>query len=154
MALASTLLGLGTIGHDPVDDPSAATARQALAPLIHPGSKDAVLLSTGALQGVHPVDQAVCLAFGVQAGTLGSVPGQGHALRDLEWGGRGLDVRVRQVVAAALATLINRRDVALVSTATEPAPGGFVVTITYRNLRLPGDPSAPSAPTTLRVPVT
>ena len=154
MPLGSYPLGLGPLGHDPVGDPSEAGARQALAPLIHPGSHDAVLLSTGALQGVHPVDQAVCLALGVERGTLGSVPGQGHALRQMTHLGKDLPVRVRQLVEQALAVLLNRGDILLQSVTTDRVPGGFTLQVTYKNLRLPPDPNAASTPTTLRVPVT
>lgn len=154
MALGSYALGLGVIGHDPVADPSDPTARQQLAPLLHPGSRDAVLVEGGALLGVHPVDQAVSLAFGIERGTLGSLPSQGHALRQIEYGGAGLSTRVRLAVEQALAVLINRGDVALLSVGVVPLPGGFAVEIAYRNLRLPVDPSAPAAPTTLSVPVT
>lgn len=154
MPLGSYPLGLGPLGHDPVGDPSEAGVRQAQAPLIHPGSRDAVLLSTGALQGVHPVDQAVCLALGIERGGVGSVPGQGHTLRQMAHLGRDLEAQVRQRVEQALAVLTGRRDVALLSVSTTRAPGGFTVEVAYRNLRLAPDPNAASPSTTLRVSVT
>lgn len=154
MPLAAFACGLGPVGHDPVADPSDAAAVQELAPLIHPATKDAVPLSTGALQGVHPVDQAVSLALGIRRGTLGSVPTQGSPLADLEWGGRGMDAQVRLAVQEALAVLISRKDVDLLSVTTEPAGSGFTVSVSYRNRRLPADPSASSVPTTLLVAVT
>lgn len=154
MALGSYPLGVGPLGFDPVADPSDPSDRQLLAPLIDPGTHDAVLLEGGSLLGVHPVDQAVSLAFGVRRGTLGSAPSQGHTLREIEYGGAGLSTRVRLAVEQALAVLINRGDVALVAVEVQAMGGGFAVEITYRNLRLPVDPSSPASPTTLRVPVT
>ena len=153
MALGSYALGLGVIGHDPVSDPSDPTARQALAPLIHPGSRDAVLVSGGALQGVHPVDQAVSLAFAVRRGSLASLPTQGHGLGEIEYGGPVAPTRARLAVEQALGVLLGRGDISLVSTAIDTT-GGLAVVVTYRNLRLPADPGQPSQPTTLRVPVT
>ena len=154
MPLGAYPLGLGPLGHDPVGDPSEAGVRQAQAPLIHPGSRDAVLLSTGALQCVHPVDQAVCLALGIERGGVGSVPGQGHTLRQMAHLGRDLEVQVRQRVELAFSTLTSRRDVALLSVVTTRVPGGFTVEVAYRNLRLAPDPNAASPSTTLRVSVT
>lgn len=154
MPLGDYPSGVGPLGHDPVADPSAAASPQPLAPLIHPGSKDAVALAGGALQGVHPVDQAVSLALGIRRGTLGSLPGQGSGLLDLTHRGRGFEAQVRFVVEAALATLINRRDIALIETRVETAGETSALVVTYRNLRLRPDPSDPAAAITLRVPVT
>lgn len=154
MPLGDYPSGVGPLGHDPVADPSAAASPQPLAPLIHPGSKDAVILTGGALQGVHPVDQAVSLALGIRRGTLGSLPGQGSGLLALEYRGRGFEAQARFAVESALATLINRRDVALVETRVDTTGETTALVITYRNLRLQPDPSDPAAATTLRVPVT
>lgn len=154
MSLGSFPLGTGPIGYDPVADPSDPTARQDLAPLIHPGTRDAVVLSSGALQGVHPVDQAVSLAFAIRRGKLASVPTQGHRLFDLEHKGRGWAAQVRLAVEEALAVLIQRGDVALLGVELESSGETELVAIRYRNLRLPRDPSAPPESFTLRVPVT
>lgn len=149
MGLGAYALGMGPIGHDPVADPSAAGVAQALAPLIHPGSKDAVVLSSGLLQGVHPVDQAVCLALGITRSTLGSLPRQGQGILGIEYRSRGFATLVRFAVESALAMLINRRDVELLDVREDEG----AVLIEYRNLRLLAEETAPSTTTTLRVPV-
>jgi hypothetical protein len=154
MPLGSFPLGVGPLGHAPVADPSAPGAAQPLAPLIHPGTRDAIVIETGALQGVHPVDQAVSLAFAVRRGALAAVPSQGHRLLDLEHKGRGWATQVRLAVEEALAVLLRRGDIELLSVALERSGETELIAISYRNLRLAVDPSAPLAPTTLRVPVT
>lgn len=136
MALGDFLLGEGPLGFDPIASNSPAGVRQQRAPLIHPGLHDAVLLEDGSLLGVHPVDQEVALALGVARGTLGSAPDQGHSLGELEYGARDLEAQVQQRVEQALAVLLARGDVLLVSVVTTLIEGGFVVDATYQNLRL------------------
>ncbi len=144
MPLGSYPLGAGPLGFDPVSSASAAGVAQPQAPLINPATHDAVLLEDGALLGVHPVDQAVALAFGVARGTLGSAPDQGNSLGELEHAGRDLEAQVEQRVRQALTVLVDRGDISLDRVVTQRREGGFVSEITYQNLRLPG-----SAPRTL-----
>lgn len=136
MALADYPLGVGPLGHAPVAAPSTPGKRQELAVLIHPGTHDAIVLEDGSLLGVHPVDQAVSLALGIEASTVNSVPTQGHKLRQIVYAGRDLKARVQQAVEAALRLLINRGDIALDSVTTTRTEGGFFTDIEYRNLRL------------------
>lgn len=128
--------GSGPAGFAPVAPLSSAPVPQPGVPLIHPGSHDAVPQDDGTLEAVHPVDQAVALALGIKAGTVGSATSIGNLLSDLEYASRTLEVLVRQRVDTALAQLTARGDVALVSVVTTRIPGGFTVDITYRNLRL------------------
>jgi hypothetical protein len=137
MPLGSQPLGVGPLGFDTVTPASPTAPRQLEAPLIHPATHDALLLDDGTFAGVHPVDQAVCLALGIRSGTVGSSPGQGSRLWTLEYRSRDLPVRVRQVVTSDLALLISRGDIELLAVETTPIEGGFVVQISYRNKRLP-----------------
>lgn len=136
MPLGSYPLGVGPLGFDPTAPASPSGLRQPLAPLLHPGTHDAVTLDNKLLLGVHPVDQAVALALGVERGTIASAPSQGHSLRELEHLQNDLEAQVRQRIDQALSVLISRGDIALDSVVTTRIEGGFVVDVSYRNLRL------------------
>lgn len=136
MPLGSYPLGVGPLGFDPAAPASPSGLRQPLAPLLDPRTHDAVTLESGLLLGVHPVDQAVALAFGIERGTLASAPAQGHSLRELEHLQNDLEAQVRQRIDQALSVLISRGDISLESVVTTRIEGGFVVDVTYRNLRL------------------
>ncbi len=129
--------GTGPAGFDPVGDPSAPGGAVPSALLVDPFTHDARALAGGQLAGAHPVDQAVALAFGVAYGTIGSVPGQGHTLGEIEWQSKDLEAQVESRARQALAALIQRGDVRLRSVVTTRLPSGFFADINYTNLRLP-----------------
>lgn len=105
------------------------------APLLHPGTHDAVPIGDGLLLGVHPVDQAVAFALGVQRSSIASAPDHGHTLGDLEHAARDLEAQVQQRVEQALSKLLQRGDIRLLGVVTTRTEGGFSVDITYQNLR-------------------
>lgn len=136
MPLGSFPLGAGPLGHAPVAALSPGGARAPQALLLHPGTHDAVPVGEGLLLGVHPVDQAVAFALGVQRGSLASALEHGHALADLEHTARDLEAQVRQRVEQALARLLQRGDLRLLEVVTTRLDGGFSVDVTYQNLRI------------------
>lgn len=136
MPLGSHPLGSGPLGFAPVAAPSPGGSQTPKAPLLHPGTHDAVPVGDGLLLGVHPTDQAVAFALGIQRSSIASAPEQGHTLGDLEHAARDLEAQVRQRIEQALSRLIDRGEIRLLGVDTTRLPGGFAVDVTYQNLRL------------------
>jgi hypothetical protein len=130
--------GSGPAGSDPVVSTGPALTNSFPVPKFDAGLKDFPLDEDGHYISVHPVDQAVNLALGVQDGKVASVSGLGNALKAIVYaGGPRLQNEVTTAVRNALRKLLNAGDIELGPITVEPvAFGGFLVAVEWRNLRV------------------
>lgn len=141
MPAGSYAAGSGFAGADPVaawsDPPKVIqTSNAALWDLsTRTVSRDE---ATGLVKRIHWVDQAVALALGVPLGSLPSSPNLGHRLRLIKRAaGPQLEAQVVDAVNLALADLLERRDISLISIVVNTTTRSqIVVAVSYVNLRL------------------
>lgn len=134
--------GLGGAGFDPVLPASSpiTDAAPPLAVYFDLATKTYLSNADGTLKGMHPVDQRVVLALGIEAGSLTGVPSQGHRFRS----------RLSRVPPAtiprialdetrlALKNLLLAKDILLLAVETDTTVRGRVlIAVTYVNMRDP-----------------
>ena len=104
-----------------------------------PGLRQFVQNADGSMASIHPVDQKVALALGIENGSIPSATSQGHKIRQLL---NRLDPSKRPQVATqevrrVLADMITAGDVILVLVAVDASRGDSTrVNVTYVNTRL------------------
>lgn len=131
--------GLGVAGHPPLPTPSDAPAQSApLALYYDPVTKDAVVLPTGELAGVHYVDARVALKLSIPRGSIPSVPELGHTLREIQYLADDLTSQVTNRVREAIADDVREGDIAIDRIDVQRGARGFACAVYYRNLRALG----------------
>jgi hypothetical protein len=134
MGLGQAPFGIGLCGFDPVSPASPAPSYQGpRAVFIDTATRDAVLLSDGTFQAVHPVDQAVLIALTINLGTLGSVPTEGQGFTAIAYSTADITARVSDAVRVALKTITDRGDATVLGIRVQRIPFGWVSEVTYRN---------------------
>ena len=133
--------GIGPAGHDPVTTSVGVERTLPLALHFDPSTGDATMLSTGRLQADHPVDAWMDLTFSVPRGTLRSSPLVGHTLSEIQYLTSKLDADVRDRVNSAVAARVRAGDLRIDSIRVARQTVGFVVLISYTNLRLASQPA-------------
>jgi hypothetical protein len=143
--------GAGPAGSDPIVSTGPAVDKQFPVPLYDLVTKDFPLDAHGEYLATHPVDQAVALALGIQAGKVAGDPALGNTLKAIiKAGGPTLQNNVETRIRTALQTLLNAGDIEIGTIVVETIPlGGFLVAVAYRNLRI-----LSSAQKTARIPLT
>lgn len=107
------------------------------------GTRDFVVID-GAYAELHPVDQEVLLALGIEKGKLASTPDVGNRIRrNRRVAPAILETVVRNDVRLDLAHLLDAGKIELLAVDVDTSVRGQTkVAITYRNLRL--NPGAPA----------
>ena len=146
MGAGNFAAGQGFGGADPVLDPSLPPVFRfpdAIHPLIETGSfklEQRVELSGLTWASIHPVDQAVILAFMIRRGTYAPAPEIGATFREItRISGQPLieEVKAAVRVARPFSDMVSQKFVEHVGTKVEnPKRGEFRVAIEYRNLRV------------------
>lgn len=142
MGLASFPCGIGPCGADPVaaSSPSvihAPTTTPSL-PKFDIGSRAFVTNADGTLVQVHPVDQEVNLALGIEEGQIASAKTVGHRIRKIaRAGGPDLVARVTDAVNIALSLPLTRKDIKILDVSVDATTvrGRIATAVTYLNLR-------------------
>jgi hypothetical protein len=141
MGMGQYPLGLAPMGIDPVADVSSEPPIDVPDALMFDGAQHDVPIDseTGLYKGLHWVDHQVALNMSVQLGSIPNAPDVGqtfHLIRiaDEATMTRDADARIR----TALATLLARRDISIVSVRSySPVRNRVRVELTYMNNRLP-----------------
>ena len=136
MALGSHPFGRGPLGFDPrtTTDGTVTPATSAL--LFDVSSKATLLDANGFARSVHPVDQEVALAIGVELGTLKSSPTVGLDYERLRSATRKTILAVAiDAVNVALAGPLGRGDIKILGVQAETNAGRISLIVEYVNLR-------------------
>lgn len=135
--------GEGPAGLDP-PAPALADSTTKRVPYFDPFTKSfpLELNGSGEFQAVHPVDQAVALALGIQLNGVAAQPGRGLDIQRLRRASRAtVALTVADVVRIALADLVAAGDITLNGTPLmADANGRPWYFVDYTNLRLPAQP--------------
>lgn len=131
--------GVGPAGHDPPAAASLDPQQVPAAARFELFGQTFPLDASGQLANVHPVDQAVALALGMEIGSVAAVPTLGLDVARLKRTRRdAMQSAVNDVVRAALQSLIAAGDIRLIgSPLAENANGRPWFYVDYINLRLP-----------------
>lgn len=130
---------------DPLIAAQAAAVAAPRAPralTFDPTTRDFTRDANGRYVDQHPVDAAVVTALLLQLGKLPAAPNVGAAFRSIGNAlARDAQRKTERVVRKALARLIARGDITLVTVVREVrASGAHLIVVTYVNERLQGRP--------------
>lgn len=108
---------------------------------------------TNLVKMVHWVDQAVALALGVNAGKFSAQTSLGNKIRQIRRNTpERLQSGVEDAVNVALASLLDRKDITLMSVrVTTPVVSQILVSVYYVNLRMPTSTPTVSTPKSLNM---
>lgn len=139
MGFGSYPFGTGPFGYDPVTGAAIPARVTAPTPIYDPATKTYPSAADGTLIDNHPVVLEVSLALGIRAGAIPSLASFGLRTERIRKARREELQQVAQdEVELALARLIERGDVALVSVVATTKPGIVKLEVQFRNLRDPG----------------
>lgn len=143
--------GAGPAGLDPLPPPSPPRDVSPPAALYFDGRTQGFPLDAqGRYVGIHPVDQAVALALIVRLGTLGAVPEQGAAFRDIRKITPSTGTQATDMARIALAAIVQRGDITIldIQVETRRTMGAVLIAVSYKNLR-----TIPTKPAVIRLNV-
>jgi hypothetical protein len=139
MGFASQPFAVAPWGADAVAAPSAqvSTTASPTALAFDIGTKSFLQNADGTMKSIHPVDQEVNLALGIEAGAIASAVDVGHRMRRiLRASGPTVAAAARDEVNRVLARLLARRDIKLLGVDVDTTTRGRIVAIVrYVNLR-------------------
>lgn len=139
MAGAGTFgAGLGPAGIGPSSDEAIADPpAKVLSALYDPNEGQCILDESGGYVSIHPTDQRVLLALGIEKKKIPSAPTLGQSFRTRA---PVIDSRTPAIledeVRVVLAPQIRRREIELLSVTVEndPTNGGSITVVKYKNL--------------------
>lgn len=140
MGSATQPCGASPLGADSVAAPSAQVviAASPTAPAFDLGTRAFAQNADGTLASVHPVDQEVNLALGIEEGSIASAKDVGHRFRRIiRAAGPTVAAAVRDEANRALARPLARRDIKILSVDTDSTKvrGRIIAIVHYTNLR-------------------
>jgi hypothetical protein len=143
-----TRAGTTPAGVESITIPARVTAVLPAAILFDLSTRTFPLNADGTFKAIHPVDQQVALALGIQQGAIGSYTKLGNKLRAIKrGGGPQLISQVQDAVRQAVAAIVARNDILVTEVAVfTPVRGQITLSFTYVNLRL----SPTALPNTIR----